>query len=271
MTSALRMNDEKKLSEQSQDMPWLASYADGVPSVINVPHVPLYSLLDDSAAKWPARPALRTPQTVYDYAALAGLANSTAAGLQTLGIGAGVKVGLFMPNSAAGVVMYFAILKAGATVVNYNPIYTEHDLAAQVADSETDYLVTLDLAALMDKAAALMHKTRLKKIIICPAAGDLRDARPMPDLQDGMLSFAALQTVGDVPKAVCIDPEQDIAVLQYTGGTTGVPKGAMLTHKNLYANALQMSHWYHTAEEGHADVAAAAIWCERGAGADPRL
>ena len=251
MTSALRMNDEKMSSEQSQDMPWLASYAEGVPSSLMVPNVPLYNLLDNSAAQWPDRPALRTPQVVYDYASLACLTGSTAAGLQALGIGAGVKVGLFMPNSAAGVVMYFAILKTGATVVNYNPIYTEHDLAAQVADSETDYLVTLDLAALMDKAAGLMHKTRLKKIIVCPATGDLRDARPMPDLPDGMLSFAALQTVGDVPKAVTIDPEQDIAVLQYTGGTTGVPKGAMLTHKNLYANALQMSHWYHTAQEGH--------------------
>lgn len=179
MTSALRMNDEKMSSEQSQDMPWLASYAEGVPSSLMVPNVPLYNLLDNSAARWPDRPALRTPQVVYDYASLACLTGSTAAGLQALGIGAGVKVGLFMPNSAAGVVMYFAILKTGATVVNYNPVYTEHDLAAQVADSETDYLVTLDLAALMDKAAGLMHKTRLKKNDCLPRHG--RSARCPPD------------------------------------------------------------------------------------------
>ena len=250
MTTALRMNDDQIASEQSQDMPWLNNYADGVPTSLVVPNVPLHSLLDASAAKWPDRPALRTPQVVYDYASLALLTGSTAAGLQALGVTAGVKVGLFMPNSAAGVVMYFAILKAGGTVVNYNPIYTERDLMAQIEDSETDYLVTLDLSALMDKAAGLMDKTRLKKMIICPAADDLREARPMPALGEGMVSFAALQTVGDQSKSVTIDAEQDIAVLQYTGGTTGVPKGAMLTHKNLYANALQMSRWYHSAEEG---------------------
>lgn len=250
MTTALRMDATHDVSEQSQDMPWIKNYAEGVPTSLTVPSVPLYTLLDNSAAKWPDRPALRTPQVVYDYASLAALVGSTAAGLQTLGVGAGDKVGLFMPNSAAGVVMYFAILKAAGTVVNYNPIYTDRDLQAQIEDSETDYLVTLDLAALTDKAAGLMHKTRLKKIIVCPAATDLREAQAMPDLQEGMVSFAALQSVGDQPKPVSIDAENDIAVLQYTGGTAGVPKGAMLTHKNLYANALQRSHWYHTAEEG---------------------
>jgi len=85
MTSALRMNDEKMSSEQSQDMPWLASYAEGVPSSLMVPNVPLYNLLDNSAAQWPDRPALRTPQVVYDYASLACLTGSTAAGLQALG------------------------------------------------------------------------------------------------------------------------------------------------------------------------------------------
>ncbi len=79
MTTALRIDATRDLSEQGQDMPWIKNYAEGVPTSLNVPHVPLYRLLDDSAAKWPDRPALRTPQVVYDYASLAALAGSTAA------------------------------------------------------------------------------------------------------------------------------------------------------------------------------------------------
>jgi len=249
MSNALRMDAAASLSEQSQDFPWVRNYADGISAALDVPAVPLFSLLDDSAAKWPARPALRTPSAVYDYASLAALANRAAAGLQALGVGKGIKVGLFMPNSAAGVVMYFAILKAGATVVNYNPVYVERDLMAQVEDSETDFMVTLDIPALKDKAAGIMQKTRLKRLIVCPAAEDLR-APTIAEEAAGITCFANLLQVGDRPKSVSIDADEDIAVLQYTGGTTGVPKGAMLTHKNLYANALQMSHWYHTAAEG---------------------
>ncbi len=249
MSNALRMDAAASLSEQSQDFPWVRNYAEGVSAALDVPAVPLFSLLDDSAAKWPARPALRTPSAVYDYASLAALANRAAAGLQALGVGKGIKVGLFMPNSAAGVVMYFAILKAGATVVNYNPVYVERDLMAQVEDSETDFMVTLDIHALKDKAAGIMQKTRLKRLIVCPAAEDLRTPT-ITEEAAGITCFANLLQVGDRPKSVSIDADEDIAVLQYTGGTTGVPKGAMLTHKNLYANALQMSHWYHTATEG---------------------
>jgi len=249
MSNALRMDAASSLSEQSQDFPWVRNYAEGVSAALDVPAVPLFSLLDDSAAKWPARPALRTPSAVYDYASLAALANRAAAGLQALGVGKGIKVGLFMPNSAAGVVMYFAILKAGATVVNYNPVYVERDLMAQVEDSETDFMVTLDIPALKDKAAGIMQKTRLKRLIVCPAAEDLR-APTIAEEAAGITCFANLLQVGDRPKSVSIDADEDIAVLQYTGGTTGVPKGAMLTHKNLYANALQKSYWYHTAAEG---------------------
>lgn len=249
MSNALRMDAAASLSEQSQDFPWARNYAEGVSAALDVPAVPLFSLLDDSAAKWPARPALRTPSAVYDYASLAALANRAAAGLQALGVGKGVKVGLFMPNSAAGVVMYFAILKAGATVVNYNPVYVERDLIAQVEDSETDVMVTLDIPALKDKAAGIMQKTRLKRLVVCPAAEDLR-APTIAEEAAGITCFANLLQVGERPKSVSIDADEDIAVLQYTGGATGVPKGAMLTHKNLYANALQMSHWYHTAAEG---------------------
>lgn len=249
MSNALRMEDEKNVSEQSQDFPWLQNYAEGVPQTLDVPSVPLFALLEQSAAKWPDRPALRTASSVYDYASLLALVNRAAAGLQQRGVGKGIKVGLFMPNSAAGVVMYFAILRAGGTVVNYNPIYVERDLITQVEDSETDYLVTLDLAPLSEKAAGLMHKTRLKALVLCPAAEDLR-APTITPVAEGMICFADLLQAGPAPKGVDIDADQDIAVLQYTGGTTGTPKGAMLTHKNLYANALQMSHWYHTAAEG---------------------
>ena len=155
-----------------------------------------------------------------------------------------------MPNCPTFIIYYFATLKAGGTVVNYNPLYTLEELTFQVKDSETEIMVTLDLKVLFDKVEGLMQGRH-------PQAGD-RGLLPGPAAGRQVRAVQAVQGQGDgasrtsravAEQASCsdadvrnndgkyqrveIDPVNDVAVLQYTGGTTGTPKGAMLTHANV--------------------------------------
>ena len=245
---------------ETYNFPWLANYAPEVDGNLDLPLQPMHVFLEQSIVKWADRPALKPLSgTAYTYRELGDLVDRAAAGLQKLGAQKGTKIGLFMPNAAAAIVMYYAILKTGATVVNYNPAYAERDLVNQIADSDTTILVTLDAQPLLEKAAGLLGKTAMQKLIVCPAAQDLRKTTPAPDSvagKDGMIWFADLLADAADFKPVEIDAENDIAVLQYTGGTTGVPKGAMLSHKNIAANALQIGNWFHTAEDGKDSIIA---------------
>ncbi len=232
--------------------PWLKSYAPGVSWNIDIPDQPVYKFLDDSVAKYPDRKALVCAGHSYDYKTVGALVDCATKGLWELGVKKGTKVGLFMPNTAYSVVMYYAILKAGATVVNFNPAYIDRDLAAQANDSDTQFLVTLDLPPLMEKAKNLAGASGIEKVIFCPAKQNLREtvsgASPLPS--EKTVWFADLIHNDGQHNEALIDPNRDIAVLQYTGGTTGVPKGATLTHKNLVANACQIGQWYHNSEDG---------------------
>ncbi len=240
------------LKQTGTDYPWLKSYAPGVPAEVEIPDAPLFSLLDNSVEKYPDRAAINFAGFTYDYKTLGALVASAAKGMSDMGIARGDKIGLFMPNTAYSIVMFFAILKTGATVVNFNPAYIERDLAAQANDSETKIIVTLDVPALMDKAKGLLDKTGIRKIILCPMKQNLRETTrgetAIP--ADKAVWFCDLVHNDGTLAAPRITPSEDIAVLQYTGGTTGTPKGAMLTHRNLMANATQMRHWYHNAEDG---------------------
>lgn len=232
--------------------PWLKSYAPGVDWNIDIPDQPVYKFLDDSVAKYPDRKALVCAGHSYDYKTVGALVDCATKGLWELGVKKGTKVGLFMPNTAYSVVMYYAILKAGATVVNFNPAYIDRDLAAQANDSDTQFLVTLDLPPLMEKAKNLAENSGIEKVIFCPAKQNLREtvSGASPLLSDKTVWFAELIHNDGQHNETLIDPDRDIAVLQYTGGTTGIPKGAALTHKNLVANASQIGQWYHNAEDG---------------------
>lgn len=236
----------------SHVFPWLKSYAPGVDWNIDIPDQPVYKFLDDSVEKYPDRKALVCAGHSYDYKTVGALVDCATKGLWELGVKKGTKVGLFMPNTAYSVVMYYAILKAGATVVNFNPAYIDRDLAAQANDSDTQFLVTLDLPPLMEKAKNLAGASGIEKVIFCPAKQNLREtvsgASPLPT--DKTVWFADLIHNDGKHNEALVDPDRDIAVLQYTGGTTGIPKGATLTHKNLVANASQIGQWYHNAEDG---------------------
>ncbi|HJU31714.1 MAG TPA: long-chain fatty acid--CoA ligase [Hyphomicrobiaceae bacterium] len=251
---------------------WLDHYPKGVDWHQPFAPAPLYQLLDDAAAKYAARPCTNFLGKVITYGEIGRMVDRAAAGLQKLGVRKGTKVGLLMPNCPTFIVYYFATLKAGGTVVNYNPLYTLEELSYQIKDSETDMMVTLDLKLLFDKAEALMQAGTLKRAIVASFPALLPGAKSVlfklfkgKDLAHPMKSPVAANVIaeGDVRKndgkyqKPAIDPLNDVAVLQYTGGTTGTPKGAMLTHANVSINCRQGAAWATHLSEGNERVLAA--------------
>ena len=243
--------------------PWIKSYPDGVKWDAPLPLMPVQNLLDDAVKRWPDRPAIEFMGHVINYAELGDLANRAAKGFQEIGVGPGVHVGLYLPNTTHCAIAFFGVLKAGGTVVNYSPLDAERVLAHKIEDSETDILVTLDLAVLYPQMARLLGSSRLRKLVVgnigdhsahpaavraqLQGAGQL-SAVPADDLH---LTFDQLLTNDGAYRQHALgDLRQAIAVLQYTGGTTGLPKGAMLTHANLSAACAQ----YMATTQGHPKV-----------------
>lgn len=241
---------------------WEKHYPPGVSWNMPLLKKPLYHILDQATARYASHKLCDFQGKTFTYKKILSLANRAAEGLQKLGVKKGVKVGLFLPNTPYSIIFYYGILKAGGTVVNYNPLYVERELAAQIADSETDIMVTLDLKFLTDKTQKMLDETRLKKVILCKMADILpfpksvlypvvkaKDISVVPN--DGKhISYADVIDNDGNPLHVDIDAANDIAVLQYTGGTTGIPKGAMLTHGNLYANVQQTVAWVNNITPG---------------------
>jgi long-chain acyl-CoA synthetase len=205
-----------------------------------------------SAARFADRPAIQFMGRIWLYRDLAALADKAAAGLQRLGVTHGTRVGLCLPNTPYSVIFYYAVLRAGGIVVNYNPLYVERELAHQIKDSGTTIMVVPDLEMICAKLRAIIGDCGLQTVIVCPMAGVLPPlkallyklarrkeiARNAGDRR--FMRYRDLIAGAGAPGKVAIDPEVDIAVLQYTGGTTGTPKGAMLTHRNLCANCQQV-------------------------------
>ena len=237
---------------------WLAHYPANVRWDAVIKPEPLFTLLDRAVANHGARPCTNFLGRVNTYKDIGALVDRAAAGLQSLGVTKGTKVGLFLPNCPTFVIYYYAILKAGGTVVNFNPLYTLEELAYQLKDSDTEIMVTLDLKVLFDKVDALLQTGALPRAVVASFPALLPSAksvlfklfkgkelsRPQDSKAAGKIVLESqLMSRSAKLTPVTIDPAQDIAVLQYTGGTTGTPKGAMLTHANVYANVLQVVSW----------------------------
>jgi long-chain acyl-CoA synthetase len=232
--------------------PWIKNYPDGVHWDAVLPLMPVQQLLDDAVRRWPDNPAIEFMGRTLSYREFDALVNRAAKGLQQIGVGPGVHVGLYLPNTPHYPIAFFGVLRAGGTVVNYSPLDAERVLAHKIEDSETDILVTLDLAALYPQMARLLGASRLRTLIV----GNLADYAAQPagvraHLQaagqlapvasdDRHMSFEQLlANDGAYEPHALGDLRQAIVALQYTGGTTGLPKGAMLTHANLSAACAQ--------------------------------
>jgi long-chain acyl-CoA synthetase len=230
--------------------PWEKSYPPPARWDAEVKIGPVYAALDDAVEQFGDRPAIEFMGTRATYRQLRDLANRAAKGFQQLGVGPGVHVGLYLPNTPHYLVAFFGILKAGGTVVNYSPLDAEAVLAHKVEDSETTILVTLDLPQLYPQMAALLGHGGLEKLVI-GGMGDLAaypafasitlpKSNDLVTYDDTHIPFVSLlDNDGAYTPHPIEDPAETIAVLQYTGGTTGPPKGAMLTHGNLTAAGSQ--------------------------------
>ena len=237
--------------------PWLHHYPEGIDWSTTLTRRALNEYIDDAEIRFAARPAIDFLGRKTTYAQLATHIRQAAKGFQNMGVTKGSRVGLCLPNTPYSVICYFGALRAGATVVNYNPLYVERELAFQISDSETEIMVTMDLKLLYPKVAAMLSQTEsLKQIVVCRMAPILP---PLKGLLFGIVKRKEIAAITDddttmrfedlinndgQPEEVEIDIEQDIAVLQYTGGTTGRSKGAMLTQANLSANISQMLSWF---------------------------
>nr|WP_240932886.1 long-chain fatty acid--CoA ligase [Pelagibius litoralis] len=251
----------EQTSAERQAQPWDKSYPPVIDWGGEVLQEPLYKAFDRAVAGYGGRPCLDFLGKRYSYDEVSVLIDKAACGFQGLGVEKGSRVALFLPNTPYYVVCYFALMKLGAIVVNVNPLYAEEEVLGLIDDSGAEIAVTLDLKILLPKLVTAFERTPLKKVVVCAMADILRfpsrqlfaiakrgDLAKAPKT-DAYLRFADLIDNDSSFEAAVVTID-DVAVLQYTGGTTGTPKGAMLTHGNLSANASQLWTWFIDAKMG---------------------
>jgi long-chain acyl-CoA synthetase len=243
--------------------PWLDNYPPGVPERVELPKASLAGLLEAAARDFPHAPALHFEGRTISYAQLHQQARRFSGVLAGLGVGRGTKVGLILPNCPQAVVALFGALRLGATVVQNNPLYTERELGHQLADAGVEVLVCLDLT--YERVKALRSRTSIREVIVTSVLDELSGLkrRLAPYTKKGKAASAsigkdepvrrwrdALASAPAAPELVEVDADHDLALLQYTGGTTGVSKGVMLSHANLRSNVEQVRAWFPDADPG---------------------
>jgi len=211
---------------------------------MNYPRRPLHEILRITASEVPDQPATAFLGQHLTFIQLRDLADLFATALSRLGIKQGDRVGIMLANCPQYVVAAFATFRLGATVVNVNPIYTPREVLVVAKDSGMRVLLTLDVLA--PAVLAVRDQTAIENIIITSLGEYSAAATPTAAVEGTIRMTDLLVGVSepDLPR-VEIDTDEDVAVLQYTGGTTGIPKGAMLTHRNIFANVVQTDAWAH--------------------------
>jgi len=248
---------------------WLKNYPEEVPQTIECPDVPMHYYLDEAAFKFPDKPSLIFVDKKITYKRFREHVLRLANALQDIGVKKGDRVALFMPNCPQAIISYYAVMKVGGIVVESNPIYVERELEHQITDAGAETVITLNLKMLYPKVKAIRERTNIKRVIV----SNLKEYLPFPkntlypivrkkdlvkvEREEGVYFFSELLSMyppADV--SVEVSPD-DCAVLLYTGGTTGVPKGVMLTHRNLVSNCVQGLKWLYKAEYANEVVMAA--------------
>ena len=255
-----------------QDKPWLSSYGEGIPFHVDYEKIFLTDFLDRSVKRFPGNNALNFQGFKLTYRETDRMVKSMAAWLKSLGVVKGDRVAILLPNVIPCMVGYYAIMRLGAICVMNNPLYTDRELLHQFNDSGARVLITLDLLA--NRMIALRDKTSIKEIVytsigdylpfpknlLFPLVGKKKklaaDVPPTPDV------FKWKQVVSENAPTEFCEPQEldDVAMLQYTGGTTGVSKGVMLTHRNLSFQIQQAKAWFVEFIEGDESCIAALPW-----------
>lgn len=244
--------------------PWLKHYPAEIPHHLTYEEIPVQTFLTRAYEKHPNKCAIHFMGKELDYKELYESALKFANYLRFLGVEKGDRVAIMLPNCPQAVIAYYGILYAGGIVVQTNPLYTERELQYQMLDSEAKVILALDI--LYPRIMKVIHQTKIENVIIT----GIKDYLPFPKnliypfIQKKQYGFSVkvehrgqthlfteiLRIEQPKPIDVPFNFEEDLALLQYTGGTTGVPKGVMLTHKNLIANTMMCDAWLFKCEEG---------------------
>lgn len=245
------------MSTQLSDKPWLKNYDPGVPPTIDYPNQPLHQFLEDSARKHPTHTALVFKGRKISYRRLNQLCDAVAAGLQAQGFKKGDRAVVYMPNTPQFIIAYYGILKAGGVVVATNPLYTERELEHQLHDCGAETVFVLSLYYNQLKRVQQSGNTHVKRIIVAnikeylpthlrflfTLAKEKKEGHAVT-LQDGDMGFTDFIALGEkAPRSRVTVSGDDMALLQYTGGTTGLSKGAIGLHRNMVANVYMMRAW----------------------------
>ncbi|NCU17041.1 long-chain-fatty-acid--CoA ligase [Pallidibacillus pasinlerensis] len=247
-----------------ENKPWLQHYPDAIPKTIEIEEKSLQQFLVETAKKYPTKVALHFNGKEMTYQEVYESALKFANYLKSIGIQKGDRVAIMLPNTPQSFISFFGVLLAGGIIVQTNPMYTEREVAYQMKDSGAKAIIALDI--LYPRITKVQNETDLEHIIITA----IKDYLPFPKnliypfIQKKQYGFSVKVEHGgnihlftEIMKAPPLeDPildvnfDEDLAILQYTGGTTGFPKGVMLTHKNLVANAKMCETWLYKCEEG---------------------
>jgi len=222
--------------------PWLKNYDEGVPSTIDYPNMNVYEFLDNSAKDFGGRTAIWFMKNKISYKNLKDLTERLATALVDLGLKKGDVVAIMIPNFPQFIISYYGILKAGGIVTACSVLHTEHELAYQLNDTGAEIIIAWDNQ--VDKINKIKDRTRLRHIIIT----NVLDYTPMaprnpPEIAGTTQFINLLNNTKPNPPKFETNGKEDIACLQYTGGTTGLPKGAMLTHLNIASNCIAVGTW----------------------------
>jgi long-chain acyl-CoA synthetase len=237
---------------QAKNKPWFSSWPKDVPKNLEYPKVSLHAILEKTAKEHPEKAAIAYFEREITYAELDSLSNQFAGALNAIGVKKGDRIAVFLPNIPQFVIAYYGVLKAGAVLTAISPLHREREVEHQLNDSEAETVVALD--SLYPIVKKVWPKTSLRNVIITSLEEYASKTTAMPstvEQKPNVHSFQELLIEAAKPSSVSINPEKDLAALQYTGGTTGTAKGAMLTHLNLVSNAVAFAAWIKgaTAEE----------------------